>query len=724
MGCKRAQNRNFYPLARFKSANTFSELGCVEKGCRMKATWSEKLLLIMLIVIAPLLSSASAEIFPKPPQLEDNVQFWIKIFAFYSEKQALIHDAEKLGVIYTVVDLEDGSMKSSSSPWRKVEAAKDEYIKILKKLDILGRDVSPDQLSESERHVYQLWAFSSDPQKYDKAIRNIRGQSGLRERFKAGLERSGRYMEEIKRTLHKYNLPEELGFLPHVESSFHYKAYSKLGAAGLWQFMRRTGRLYMIINYSIDERLDPITATDAAARLLKHNYEELRSWPLAITAYNHGLGGMKRAKAVMQTDDIGIIAEKYSSRTFGFASRNFYAEFLAVTEIAKNYEQYFGPVQFHEPIRFKTFALPDYVSLDLLAKTFNIEKTTLIEYNPALRPPTLTSHRRIPKGYRLRLPDIEDLHPEILYANIIQTEKYDNQVSDGYYRVQPGDNLGAIARTHGTSIETLMALNNIHNPNRIREGQLLELPGSAAPVPVPESKPVLLAENTPRKVITEAQPSSKAPQMGHEMISASVAEILTKTSVEIQDPYAELMIVSKETYGPLPSADYFSDITMDKSSPAMPEMVFEVSFDTPQSDIIIVQPEETWGHFSEWTNVSAYKLRSLNHLPQSYEIHVGQRIRLDFNRVTPEEFHNKRLEFHRGIQEDFFSSFTIADTKKYKIRAGDNIWQLCTRTFEVPYWLLQRYNKGRDLLKLFPGDEIVVPSVIASSKNGIIPIAQ
>ena len=90
-------------------------------------------------------------------------------------------------------------------------------------------------------------------------------------------------------------MPDDLALLPHVESSFNVRAYSKYGAAGVWQFMRGTGRRFMKVDYVVDESLDPITATRAAARLLRENYAILGTWPLALTAYNHGAAGMARA---------------------------------------------------------------------------------------------------------------------------------------------------------------------------------------------------------------------------------------------------------------------------------------------------------------------------------------------------------------------------------------------------------------------------------------------
>lgn len=105
-----------------------------------------------------------------------------------------------------------------------------------------------------------------------------------KDRFRDGLIRSGAYIDEIKRIFRSQGLAEDLAYLPHVESSFNPKAYSKFGASGMWQFTRSTGKHYMKVGYTIDERRDPIISSHAAAKLLRHNYQKLHNWPLALTA--------------------------------------------------------------------------------------------------------------------------------------------------------------------------------------------------------------------------------------------------------------------------------------------------------------------------------------------------------------------------------------------------------------------------------------------------------
>jgi membrane-bound lytic murein transglycosylase D len=141
-----------------------------------------------------------------------------------------------------------------------------------------------------------------------------------------------------------------------------------VGAAGLWQFMRSTGRRYMRIDRSVDDRLDPFRSTEAAAQLLGYNYRVLGTWPLAITAYNHGTAGMLRAKETLGTDDIVTIVRHYNSRTFGFASRNFYVSFLAALDIDHNPDKYFSGVPKQSEAEFHVVSVPGYVQMATLER--------------------------------------------------------------------------------------------------------------------------------------------------------------------------------------------------------------------------------------------------------------------------------------------------------------------------------------------------------------------
>jgi membrane-bound lytic murein transglycosylase D len=216
-------------------------------------------------------------------------------------------------------------------------------------------------------------------------------------------------MEEVFR---KEGLPTELTRLPFVESSFNLRARSKVGASGIWQFMRSTGRLYLKINDAVDERNDPIRATEAAAKLLKANYDSLKSWPLAVTAYNHGRKGMMRAVRRVGSDSLEDVVADYRSRSFGFASSNFYTELMAAIEVEKNAEKYFGKVERDQPLKYYEVEIPDYINVRELSRFLNLDTASLRDMNPALTHAVFSGNRLIPRGYRLRLPLNEKYTPD------------------------------------------------------------------------------------------------------------------------------------------------------------------------------------------------------------------------------------------------------------------------------------------------------------------------
>jgi membrane-bound lytic murein transglycosylase D len=159
----------------------------------------------------------------------------------------------------------------------------------------------------------------------------IRKQSGIKNRFEAGIAREKTYWPIISKYL--AGVPRVIGLLPHVESSFNPQAQSKVGATGMWQIMPGTGKLYGLKSKNALKNVEK--STEVAIQILKENYAELGSWPLALTAYNHGLHGIKRAVKETGSTDFCTIVNNYNGPRFKFASKNFYAQFLAVLRIRK-----------------------------------------------------------------------------------------------------------------------------------------------------------------------------------------------------------------------------------------------------------------------------------------------------------------------------------------------------------------------------------------------------
>jgi membrane-bound lytic murein transglycosylase D len=182
------------------------------------------------------------------------------------------------------------------------------------------------------------------------ASERLRSQRGTRERFKRGLEISGRYDLQFRKIFRDAGLPEDLAYLPHVESSFQLTAKSSAGAVGLWQFTNAAAKTFIPGHDKRDQRYDPFVSANGAARYLSYAYGKLGDWPAAVTSYNHGIGGMKRAQNTVG-NDFNRIVDNYDGPAFGFASRNYYAQFLAAREIAANPHQYFREgVSYEAPV--------------------------------------------------------------------------------------------------------------------------------------------------------------------------------------------------------------------------------------------------------------------------------------------------------------------------------------------------------------------------------------
>ena len=320
-------------------------------------------LLVLLYAVAPRVQAMAEESpFPTPAGLEGAVDFWNRIFTRYGADQVVLFDPLDPGKIYSVVRADENEQ---------------------------GR-----ALVEKERAKIAVdYGLADDETR-------IRSQRGAKENFLSGLKISGRYLAQMQNIFREEGLPTELAYLPLVESSFNIRARSSVGAVGMWQFMPETGKKFMRIDATVDERRDPMASTRAAARLLKENYRILGSWPLAITAYNHGTEGMFRGIKAVESDDLTDLIRRFQSPTFGFASKNFYAEFLAVLAIASNSEKYFPFLRTNRPVTLDEVEIKRQAALQAVLKPAAISQRDFFDWNPALNPAV----KIIPVGYRVKLP--------------------------------------------------------------------------------------------------------------------------------------------------------------------------------------------------------------------------------------------------------------------------------------------------------------------------------
>ena len=213
---------------------------------------------------------------PRPVELEPAIQFWVKVYTEVDTQSGFLHDANHLSVVYSAMPLD-----------RKRIEVRREQIKGTLRLLATGKR---EGLTSEQQQILELWPADVDGQTLRAAAENVRWQLGQSNAFLAGYKRSGLYRNHITSVIEDKGLPAELIALPHVESSFNPSAYSLAAAAGMWQFTRATGQRFMRIDHIVDERMDPYISAEAAMSLLEYNYRVLGTWPLALTAYNHGAG--------------------------------------------------------------------------------------------------------------------------------------------------------------------------------------------------------------------------------------------------------------------------------------------------------------------------------------------------------------------------------------------------------------------------------------------------
>ncbi len=452
------------------------------------------------LAIAQPASQPTQSAIPRPAALQDDVDFWISIYTQVSTTEGVLHDERNLKAVYQKLRFAPNTPPKERQ--RAVDEVRDRYALILKRVaahlaaqqnatNAAGSAGGPNaasgaavvdgqlvaSLTKEEQRVRDLWGADATPQRLLEASNKIRFQLGQSDRFREGIMRSTIWAGHIAETFANQGLPPELAALPHVESSFQPAAYSKVAAAGLWQFMRSTGRRYMRIDDAVDERLDPYRSTEAAAQLLAYNYRVLGSWPLALTAYNHGAAGMRRAKDEMRTDDYVTINRYYTGRTFGFASRNFYPSFLAALTIDQDPERYFGPLQRAPEEKYHEIALPAYVRLSALEKALGIPRQQLQALNPALRPAVFDGSRFVPRAYQLRVPiNRSDVTPEWLAARLGPGEQYVAQIEPRWHKIRRGDSISKVAARYGLPGSQLAALNGMSVNSKLRSGRLLKLP--------------------------------------------------------------------------------------------------------------------------------------------------------------------------------------------------------------------------------------------------------
>lgn len=717
-----------------------------------------------VLVALPLLLStagrAATSDFPIPDSIRPAIAFWTRVYTEADTNSGFLHDARNLTIIYRKLPRDRKTINSTRDRIR-------DDLKVLATGKRSG-------LTASQQALLDLWGHDTANKRFEEAAGNIRWQLGQSDRFIAGLKRSGAYRSHIENVIRSKGLPMELAILPHVESSFHPGAYSSAAATGMWQFVRSTAQRFMQVDYVVDQRLDPYAATNGAMDLLEYNYNALGSWPLALTAYNHGANGIARAVRDVGSTDIGRIISEYHGPRFGFASRNFYPQFLAAMEVDKHAEEYFGPI-FRDPAPdFQTVKLDAFVDARRLANFLGVSVNDLKRDNPALQPSVWSGTKRIPKGYSLKI-DRAAFAGNLVAGlrGLPASELFGEQIPDVSYTVRRGDSLSVIAERYGTSISELVAINQLRDRNTIRIGQELLLPqpdGSIptlvvnrnGPLPVPASGKYEVQRGDTVSIIAERYQVPVATVVALNGLDAR-GTIFPGQSLQLKsadsggdgkddmDGKARVADVREADKAPAPArarlvanigppvledeaeqdainagdspieedADTLVDSVATAVEPDADEEEQQLAADLQsdpsdytvrRDDTIEIQAAETLGHYAEWLGIRAWDIRRLNDMQYREPVIIGKRLKLDFSKVSKAQFEQQRRQFHRDLQVAFFRNWRITETEEHSIKRGEFLANLA-RKRSVPMWLFRQYNPGIDAGRIQIGQVVVFPVV-------------
>ncbi len=634
----------------------------------------------LLLVVATMARGDDSALFPQPAELDRDVNFWLSIFTEYNTREGVLHDSRNLAVVYEKIVLPESSSRRQRQ--QASDQRRQRYRKILQTLAGGKRS----GLSAEEQRVLDLWPPDVTNEALSAAAGQIRFQLGLSDRFQEGLRRAGRFRDHINKEFTRLGVPIELAALPHVESSYNTAARSHVGASGIWQFTRSTGRRFMQIDHVLDERNDPFLATTAAGKLLAYNYSIAGNWPMAITAYNHGLAGARRAMRQHGDTSYVDIMRNYRGRTFGFASRNFYVAFLAAKEVDQNPDRYFPGLAPYQPVDYDVLELDVYVPADELSAALNVRERDIARHNPALQATVWQGSKHLPQGFSLRMPSsMVNGTMANLISSLPDDVLFDKQLPDLFHTVARGDTLSEIADSYDTRVSTLVALNNLTSRNRIRAGQQIRLP-AAGPAPV-QPPPVVAAASAP----TLAPPAAvlaDAPAIG-----AGVEEE-PAPAVALGDQVSSFI-------GSLQAA-----LLSDPSD-----------YTVAQNGTIEVHPLETLGHYADWLGLKTQRLRDINGMAFRAPVEVGKRIKLDFSQVNAEQFEQLRTQYHRQQQDTFFRTHTITGVTEHVVSRGESVWILSLRQYGVPVWLFRQYNPELDLHNVQRGSRLNFPVLVENNRS-------
>lgn len=357
-----------------------------------------------------------------PSILQESVRFWLKIYTQWTSRQAILVDSNHLGVVYEVIDMRKMAQTARNRmvyeilSQRRVKATVEKYKAAFLSL---AKNSHPKHPTHEQSVILEAAKKLPHPVSFMKMKKDLKVMRGQRDHVIKGLLVADEFLPKMETIFQKMNIPTELTRITMVESSFNLFAGSRVGAFGIWQIMPQTGKGYKLTidpTLRIDERLSPLKSTFAAGKLLLFNYKYLGAWPLAVIAYNHGHAHLPRfKKGQYEFSKIShLFNPDFKGNHLGFASRNYYCEFLALLHAETYQKLVYGESPLEstiKPIAFEQLKAP--ATGISLAKLHGLSLQEFKLYNADIK----DLHMTLPEGFWIAVTGKNDNLMEVIEHN-------------------------------------------------------------------------------------------------------------------------------------------------------------------------------------------------------------------------------------------------------------------------------------------------------------------
>ncbi|MBI2605456.1 MAG: lytic transglycosylase domain-containing protein [Deltaproteobacteria bacterium] len=348
-----------------------------------------------------------SSLFKVPRELAPDVGFWFRIYSKYSLYQTLLYDRERPDVIYDVIDVRDLFQKGKSAAGIEVTGKlrlKKHLVSLHEAFNALARNPKARfPAGSTGARLVGIWGRRSSKE-WRRLHANVRAQTGQRDRIMQGIAAADPFIPAMEAIFRKYKLPTELVRIPLVESSFNTQATSRAAAVGVWQFLEESALEYLIVDRKnkIDERVSPIKSTYAAARMFQRNFKILGDYGLAVIAYNHGPKNLVKIRHKYAGANLVQLLKIGKRSPLGYASRNYYCEFLALLHAERYRDELYGmtlPENAATPA-ISIVSMKRPASIFEVSALYNISLYELKKYNPDI----FETGRKLPSGTRIVIP--------------------------------------------------------------------------------------------------------------------------------------------------------------------------------------------------------------------------------------------------------------------------------------------------------------------------------